>query len=332
MRNVEARVRDVVTIVFLVAVFVGITIYVPDVPETESTLKTWDEYKLVLQDTISDSWKNQSLGTLDNGELIETVAVEHFTRSGKVVITAFLLALVVGVWKGIFDFRKRKPYQKIIGEGLTGFLSSLPDFFVFLCLQWLILFYIPFISWFGHDDWYSFLLPSFLVALYPLLYVAKVTKSALDEESEQLFVVVAKSKGLIEKIVTYKHILRTSLVQISSHIPSMMVYVLSNLLLVEWLTEYKGAAYRLFKLMDQKNAMEKLTGMNTERVLETGLILELSVGFMLLYFVSILISKLLLRVVSPLYTTANLLKDVTRQTILFIIASVGVSFFLLYII
>ncbi|MFS0821447.1 ABC transporter permease subunit [Bacillus sp. 1P02SD] len=333
MGNVEARVRDVCTILFLIVVVFGIRLFLPDVPEaTENELKSWNEYMQVIHHTVSEAWKNHSLGTTKNGDAIEEVAVEHFSRSLKIVITSFFLALTFGIWKGIFDFRKRKPYQKLVGEGLTSFLSALPDFFVILCLQWIILFYVPFISWFGHEEWYSFLLPSVLVALYPLLYVAKVTTSALNEESDQVFVAVARSKGLIEKIVTYKHILRNSMVQIISHLPSIMVYVLSNLLIVEWLTEYKGAAYRLFQTVDKKNVMTKLSGADVERVIETGMILELALGFMLLYFVSILVSKFLLRIVSPFYSTTMLVKDVTRQLIIIIPAMAGVSLFLLYII
>ncbi|MEH7385983.1 ABC transporter permease subunit [Bacillus sp. JJ1521] len=330
--NVEARIRDVFTIFFIVAVVFGICLFLPDVPETENQLKPWDEYKSVIQHTVSEAWKNHSLGTTKSGESIESVAVEHFSRSLKIVVTSFFLALTLGIWKGIFDFRKKKTYQKVVGEGLTSFLSALPDFFVILCLQWLILFYVPFISWFGHEEWYSFLLPSILVALYPLLYVAKVTTASLNEESDQVFVAVARSKGLIEKIVTYKHILRNSMVQIISHLPSMMVYVLSNLLIVEWLTEYKGAAYRLFKTVDRKNYITKVSGADAERVVETGMILELALGFMMLYFVSILVSKFLLRFVSPFYSTTMLVKDLARQLIIIIPAMIGVSLFLLYII
>jgi len=54
----------------------------------------------------------------------------------------------------------------------------------------------------------------------------------------------ARAMGLSEKLVIKKHILKKCLVSIFQHIPVVMTYVLSNLLMVEWLLDYKGAAWR----------------------------------------------------------------------------------------
>ncbi|MCH1626870.1 ABC transporter permease subunit [Ferdinandcohnia quinoae] len=332
MFNLANRKRDLVTVIFIILVIFAIKAYLPDVEKSRFTTKTWVEYKNELTITFNLLWENHSLGMTKDGSRYEAVVIESFTRSLKIITTSFLLALFVGMAKGIYDFRKRKFHQRIVGEGLTGFLSALPDFFLILCVQWGILFYLPFIPWFGHDEWYSFILPSLLVALYPFLYVAKITSASLNEKRDELFVSVAKSKGFVEKVVVHKHLLRSSLPQIFSHIPSMMIYILSNLLIVEWLTSYKGAAFRLFYSIDKKVNVTQIPGINADKMQETGLIIEIALCFMAVYFAGIMISKILLTVISPFHTSSKLIIELLKQIGIFIGSAIGMILLVLYII
>ncbi len=249
---------------------------------------------------VSDSWETikqfisnfqteGSLGATKNKEPFEEIVLEYFPRSLSVIATAFLLAITLGMAKGIFDYRNRYTYLNFLGTGVTSFLNSLPDFFMIIVLQWVILIHFNFIDFFGHDQWFNFFLPGIFVSLYPMMYFARITFTALTNEDGEMYIQYARAKGLAQRFVIHKHILKKCIRSILQHLGVVMTYVVSNLFIVEWLMEYKGAAWRMMvsikRLDSSKN--ENLPFIDFP---ETGLIVEISFCFVVLLLITQIVS------------------------------------------
>ncbi|WP_077619964.1 ABC transporter permease subunit [Bacillus sinesaloumensis] len=255
---------------------------------------------LVRMFPLSESWEaikhlmsaiqtEGSLGATRHGESFEEIVLEYFPRSLSVIITAVFLAVTCGMAKGLFDYHNRYTYLNILGTGVTSFLSSLPDFFMIIVLQWIILIYFNFIDVFGHDQWFNFIIPGILVSLYPMMYFARVTFTTLANEDGEMYIQYARAKGLTHKLVVHKHILKKCLHSILQHLGVVMTYVVSNLLLVEWLMEYKGAAWRMMVAIKRLNVSRK-ENMPFVDFPEVGLILEFSLCFMVLLVITQIVS------------------------------------------
>ncbi|QOR67467.1 ABC transporter permease subunit [Cytobacillus suaedae] len=167
-------------------------------------------------------------------------------RTIKIILPAFFIIMVFGVLKGIYDYRNSNRWTRWFGDRLTSLTQSFPDFFFIMAIVWIILFYLPFIDVFAYEKWYGFILPALIVALYPLTFVAKITAGALAQEKGEQYVQVSHSKGLKEKAVVYRHMLQNSIGTVLSHLSSIMLLLISNLIILELFLDYKGAAYRLF--------------------------------------------------------------------------------------
>jgi len=285
IKRMDVR-RDILTIVYFVLLFAGIGLFFGNGSLTYFVRMLQELFPLndVLTKMKELTWlviSEGSLGTTRNFESFESVVQDFFIKSLPIIISAFAVAIPLGMAKGIFDFCNKKGTLAPIGTGLTSFITSLPDFFVIIALQWMILYHFRFIDWFGNDQWFNFIIPAIFVALYPLMYFARITSAALSNEEGEMYIQTARAMGLTEKLVVKKHILKKCLVSILQHIPVVMTYVLSNLLMVEWLLDYKGAAWRFLygiqRIQDQKNN-------------ELGLAIEFSMGFMLILFVSQVLS------------------------------------------
>jgi oligopeptide transport system permease protein len=280
--------RDLLTIIYLLTLFMVISFYFGSGSLADFTGKLYalypsEEIVRNMQDLILLAASEGSLGITRNGEPFEAVVVTYVYKSIPIIITAFALAIPLGIAKGIFDYRKKNTVTGI-GQGLTSFITALPDFFLILSLQWIILFHFRFIDWFGSEQWYNFILPSLLVALYPLMYLARVTSAALSNEDGAMYIRTARAMGLTEKLVIKKHILKKCKAAIIQHIPAVTTYILSNLLMVEWLLDYKGAAWRLLYAIQRSNDLKHN---------EMGLAVELSICFMVILFISQSLSILL---------------------------------------
>lgn len=287
-KKIDLR-RDAASIVYFLILFIGIglffgngslTYFLGRVQELYPLAEVWNK----TQELIGMVIKEGTLGLTRNGESFESVTQDFFERSIPIIFSAFILAIPLGIAKGMFDFRTKNSRLVPVGGGLTSFITSLPDFFVIIALQWIILYNFRFIDWFGNDHWYNFVIPAVLVSLYPLMYFARITSAALSNEEGEMYIQTARAMGLSERLIVKKHVLKKCLVSIQQHIPMVMTYVLSNLLMVEWLLDYKGAAWR-FLYAIQRIADPKFS--------EVGLAIEFSLCFMLILFFAQTISALL---------------------------------------
>ena len=64
-----------------------------------------------------------------------------------------------------------------------------------------------------------------------------------------MYILLAKAKGLSDRKIVYKH-MRNGVASILTHLPGLLVFILSNLLVVEYYRNYPGAAWRLFLALD----------------------------------------------------------------------------------
>lgn len=239
---------------------------------------SWGQYKENITNWISHIRENGSLGdTRYNNVTVEDELKRYYPNSLKVIVVAFILSIILGIAKGIFDYSNAKSKKNIFGNGLTWLFQSIPDFLIVIVIQWSIIFMFPSLKLLSQGNWYSFILPGILVAIYPMMYVSRITSASIASQDGLPYIQVARAKGFTKRRVLFKHILKNSFSVILSHIPSLMVYILSNLLIVEYLFGYEGIAYRLFVAMGITTTISFGRG----PLYEDGLIVGIGICFML---------------------------------------------------
>lgn len=226
---------------------------------------------------IHNLWETRSLGNTRYARVtVEDELIRYFPRTLLVIIPAFILSLSLGVLKGLYDYKNKYHIGLIIGKNATLFLQSVPDFFLILCFKWFFYLYLPF-NIIGTSHWYSFIFPTILVSIFPMMYISRITTNTLANQEGQYYVQVAKSKGFIEKKVIYKHMFRNCIGTIVSHFTSLMVYIISNQLIVEYILDYEGAAYRLFTALGYKQTINVWEPVKNE----DGLIIGIGISFLI---------------------------------------------------
>jgi oligopeptide transport system permease protein len=183
---------------------------------------------------------------------VEEILVKTLKRSAMTVIPAIILAYFLGILKGIFDYRLSQNKWGLFGKGSTWFFLSLPDFFVVITLQILLmdLYYtglFPHIDLYGSDDKDNVLMQIVYLSIYPLFYMASITSSAIEEEEGKDYIRTAKSKGIIQRIIVFRHILANTRIKMIRHLNTIVLYILSNLFIIERFTDYQGAGYFFLK-------------------------------------------------------------------------------------
>ncbi|WP_028546928.1 ABC transporter permease subunit [Paenibacillus taiwanensis] len=238
---------------------------------------SWNVYGNNIIQFLKGVVQDHTLGmTRHHDETAGTAVLRSMSFSLIIIVTAFTISFVLGTLKGILDYQGSRRKIGFLGNWTTWLFQSIPDFLLLLLIQWLLIRYVPSLRIFTQEGWTAFLLPSLLVSIYPLVYIARITSASLAAQEGQLYIKVACAKGLPRTLVLCKHMLANCAGSILSHLNSLFVYILSNLLMVEYFMNYPGAAHRLFKAMDYS------TSFGTGHNYEPGVIIGICFCFMLL--------------------------------------------------
>jgi len=172
----------------------------------------------------------------------------------------FLIAIPLGIFLGVKSSEKKGSLiDKLIVSG-TSVLYSLPVFWVGMLL--LILFSL-YLGWFpaggmsalttgasvldsALDLVYHLVLPVLALSLTQLTLIARLTRSGMLETLAQDYILTARSKGLDERTVFYKHALRNALLPIITVIGMEAGFLLAGAVMTETVFSWPGLGRLMF--------------------------------------------------------------------------------------
>lgn len=219
---------------------------------------TWEKYKHNIYDYIEEVKAEKSLGTTVFEEPVETELLLYFKRSIVVLLPAIFLSIIMGIYKGVFDYRfQNHIIGRFLGRGTTWLGQAVPDFFLIFLIQALLSLAmrhgLPRLDLYGNDEWYSIIFPITFLSMYPGFVIAKYTFQALNEEDKLDYIKTAKAKGVPDQVVLWKHILRNCYPKLLQHFMPIILMLFSGMFVVELLTMYHGIGYRLITAIQIKN-------------------------------------------------------------------------------
>lgn len=162
------------------------------------------------------------LGTsLSNSKPVAMLILRMLPYSIELSISAIIISIIIGIPIGILSALKRNRFIDYIGRtfALLGF--SMPSFYLGILL--LIFFSLkldlfPMIGGGDLDDFGSRLshlvLPAFSLGLVNASMIMRMTRSTLLDTLNEDYIQTARSKGLHELKVVYKHALRNALIPV----------------------------------------------------------------------------------------------------------------------
>ncbi|WP_217587573.1 ABC transporter permease subunit [Lentibacillus saliphilus] len=211
---------------------------------------TFDLYKRNIEQFIGHLWTEKGFGETRSGVPLTEHGERYLKRSMKVIVAAFGLSMVLGSLLGVWFFFLRDKWLGKLFSSLGWALASIPDFFLFIICQYGLILLMqkgfPEFNLFSSDDWYSFIIPSLALTIYPLFHMIKMTLVTMDHESSQEYVRTVLSKGMTRSRTTV-HIFWNALSTILNQSHMVLLYILSSLPIIEKLSNYNGAGYQLLE-------------------------------------------------------------------------------------
>ena len=174
-------------------------------------------------------------------ESVSQLILDRFPITASIAVGAAVLWLVIGVATGVWAALKRDTLidRTLLGLSIVG--VSAPSYLIGLLTVIafsLVLQIFPSGGYVNfHDDpvgWFThLLLPWLVLAVLSAAGYTRVTRTQMIGELSQDYIRTARSKGVAQWKVIFKHALRNALIPVVTYVGPMIAYILTGSMVVE---------------------------------------------------------------------------------------------------
>ncbi len=181
------------------------------------------------------------------GKTVTSLIREGIPYTATLGVLAFLIIVPVGVGLGVLAALRQNTRTDYITMGFATVAASFPNFvvgalmvvvFSVLMAKWTQhAFFLPAAD-FGLDD--HLIMPVITLSLLPIAYTARLTRASTLDTIRQDYIRTAWAKGLSERMVVVKHVLKNSLMPVVTTLGPTFAFLVTGSLIVETVFNIPG--------------------------------------------------------------------------------------------
>ncbi len=230
---------------------------------------------------------NGDLGvSMKTGREVAATIFDSFTISAKLGGYAILIAVFVGLFLGSVAALNR---SKIADRSIIFFTTlfvAVPSFILATLLMLVFSLELGWVPvWSSSNP--NYILPVISLALYPMSYITRLTKTSMLDVLSQDYIRTAYAKGVKRSVVIAKHALRNAVIPVITYLGPLTAYILTGSMVVETVFTIGGLGTKF---------VQGITNRDYSMIMGTTIFLSM------LMVTMTLISDLVYKVVDPKIT------------------------------
>jgi ABC-type dipeptide/oligopeptide/nickel transport system permease component len=166
--------------------------------------------------------------------------IERYPATIELAVAAMLIAVSIAIPLGVIAGKNR-------GTWIDNFLSvialvgiSLPSFVIGPMLVYLFAVKLGWLSPSGRFDWNDIILPAVTLGAALSAILTRMVRSSVIEELNEGYVRTARAKGLSERTVVYKHVLKNGLIPVVTVLGLQLGVLLAGAIITEKIFGWPG--------------------------------------------------------------------------------------------
>lgn len=210
-------------------------------------------------DFASDAIRGDFGNSFRQGQPVFGLIMERLPATLRLAGAAFVISVVVSIPIGIISATRRNTIWDTTAMGFALLGQSLPVFFLGVMLIWIFAGLLGWLPSFGQGDG-SFvstikhlILPAITLATFSLARNARLVRSSLLEVLGLDYIKTARSKGLAERIVIYRHALRNALIPVVTIFGLEFGTLLSGAVITETVFAWPGVGRLIILAVQQRD-------------------------------------------------------------------------------
>ncbi len=175
-----------------------------------------------------------------SGQPVFDEILVRFPVTLKLAVFSILTVTIVGILLGVISAVKQRTVIDAIVTVLSMLAAAVPGFWLALMMMLLFASYMGFLPTYGIESWKSYIMPVIALSMPGIAELTRMTRSAMLETIGQDYVRTARSKGLREGLVMFRHALKNALMPIITVIGSNFGSLLGGSVVIETVFSLPG--------------------------------------------------------------------------------------------
>lgn len=164
---------------------------------------------------------------------VNDIVADGLPTTVQLGIQAFILAVLVGIPLGIFAALGHNRWPDYLSTSVSIIGISTPSFVLAILL--IVLFsvqlgWLPTGGWKGPQYW---ILPTIALAGFPIAVIARYTRASMLEVTRKDYIRTAQSKGLRERAVVVRHMIRNALIPVVTILGPTLAFLVTGSFIIE---------------------------------------------------------------------------------------------------
>lgn len=193
--------------------------------------------------------------SVDTGQSVWSLMRLAWPVTFTLALTAWGIEIVLGIATGVFAaVRRGGAFDRLI-MFLSILAVSVPIFVAAYTAQVLLGVRLHIVPVAGTQNGWpaSYLLPGFVLALFSLATVSRLTRASLLETLAKEYVHTAVAKGLPRRWVVGKHALRNAIIPVITYLGIDLGFLLSGAVVIEGVFNLPGVGLLIFNAIQNKD-------------------------------------------------------------------------------
>jgi ABC-type dipeptide/oligopeptide/nickel transport system permease component len=192
----------------------------------------------------TDYWRALLRGDMGlsfrNDRPVISLILERYPATIELAVFAMLIAIVIAIPLGVIAGTNRGTLIDN-GASVIALLGiSLPSFVIGPMLVYIFAVKLRWLAPSGRFDWSDIILPAFTLGAALSAILTRMVRSSVIEELSEDYVRTARAKGLSERKVVYKHVLKNGLIPVVTILGLQLGVLLAGAIITEKIFGWPG--------------------------------------------------------------------------------------------
>jgi peptide/nickel transport system permease protein len=192
----------------------------------------------------SDYWRALLRGDMGlsfrNDRPVISLILERYPATIELAIAAMLIAVAIAIPLGVIAGTHRGTLIDNTASIIALLGISLPSFVIGPMLVYVFAVKLRWLAPSGRFDWSDIILPAFTLGAALSAILTRMVRSSVIEESSEDYVRTARAKGLSERTVIYKHVLKNGLIPVVTILGLQLGVLLAGAIITEKIFGWPG--------------------------------------------------------------------------------------------
>jgi len=191
-----------------------------------------------------DYWRSLLSGDMGlsfrNDRPVKDLILERYPATIELAVVAMAIAIVIAIPLGVIAGTNRGTIIDNIASVVALLGISLPSFVIGPMLVYVFAVKLGWLAPSGRFDWSDIILPAFTLGAALSAILTRMVRSSVIEELGEDYVRTARAKGLSERTVVYKHVLKNGLIPVVTILGLQLGVLLAGAIITEKIFGWPG--------------------------------------------------------------------------------------------